>query len=83
MKKLEAECLWTHLSENKKKKKKRKEGRKESKKEEKERKCVWFYSVGYRQETFFFPITAFNCALSNPFSFPLITSWTVINAQSS
>ena len=81
MKKLEAECLWTHVSENKKKKKKeRKEGKKEGRRRKKM--CMVLLS-GVQTRNIFFPIAAFNCALSNPFSFPLITSWEVINAQSS
>ena len=32
---------------------------------------------------FFYLITAFNCVLSNPFSFPLVIFWIVVNAQSS
>lgn len=77
MKKLEAKYFWTHLSEDLKKKKK--EGRKE-KKENVYSSTQWGTDM---KHNFLNLIAAFNYALSNPFSFPLVIFWIDVNAQSS
>ena len=77
MKKLKAKYFWTHLSEDLKKKKK-KEGRKEKKEN-----VYGSTQQGTDMKHFFNLIAAFNYALSNPFSFPLVIFWIVVNAQSS
>lgn len=70
MKKLEAECLWTHLSENKKKKKKeRKEGKKARRKKKKEN-VYGSTQWGTDKKHFFFQSLLSTVLCQIPFLFP-------------
>lgn len=71
MKRLVVECLWTHLSKDKEKK-----GRQEGEKERRKRRKETGLHSKLQLWNTFFPIIAFSCAQSNPFSLPL-TSWTL------